>query len=404
MNDARQPWHRLENLFEVIELPATQSPVRLAIAMPSGALRRLPGFPSAALPESGRVASGRGLTAETCRASALGEAAELVSCCAWGDEPLVRATEAELGPAAISPELLTGWSEAQIDEREEWNACHGSFDWRPRRRDPRNPIDWIAVDNAHGGPPAYVPADFAFIGRRHGEDALCVGDSSGCAAGMTNEEAKLAAILELVERDATALWWYGGGRSGLVDLMTIPREKELLVWLADRPRRTRLFDITTDLGIPVFAAASAEQDGRDVVFGFAAHLDSPSSAIAALTEMVQMEFSLTSARALGTAAADWAEWRNKVSLTTPPLDRALYHTPQPIASCEVKGFKGVLNALARKGVDLYLADMIRPTMGIPAYRAISSVLCNCKPRFARKRLMAKVSTEHRLKSRPLLVI
>ena len=38
--------------------------------------------------------------------------------------------------------------------------------------------------------------------------------SSGCAAGTTVEAATLRALLELIERDAVALWWRGGRRGG----------------------------------------------------------------------------------------------------------------------------------------------------------------------------------------------
>jgi ribosomal protein S12 methylthiotransferase accessory factor YcaO len=33
-------------------------------------------------------------------------------------------------------------------------------------------------------------------------------DSNGCAAGNTIEEAVLQGFLELIERDAVAIWWY----------------------------------------------------------------------------------------------------------------------------------------------------------------------------------------------------
>ena len=117
MNNTPDCWQRLARLFQVFELPTGDLPVHLAMAMPDEALTRLAGFPAAALPSSGRIASGRGRTAEMCAASALGEAVELVSCCAWGDEAVIEATEADLGPAALRPEDLNGFTEEQIGER-----------------------------------------------------------------------------------------------------------------------------------------------------------------------------------------------------------------------------------------------------------------------------------------------
>ncbi len=388
-----------QNLFDLIELPDMGMPVRFAIALPGPPLRALVDFPLAALPQSGRVASGRGLSLAASKASACGEAAELASCCAWGDETLVSATDTELGPAAILPEALNGWSRAQIRNRARWNQRYADFDWRPGPRGKWKPIDWIRVNNAHGGPGAYVPADFAFIGRKRAGDraAVAIGDSNGCAAGPTIKEAKLAAVLELIERDATARWWYARTRRAPVDLASVADEGGILVWLAARPRRTFLFDITTDLGIPVFAAASAEPDGRDIALGFAARLEPQAAVIPALTEMLQMEVSLTAARALGEAAPNWAEWRAKVSMATAPLDAAMKTRPEPLhvsrVSAQTPRLSAVLDACAHHGIDLWFADMTRPSIGLPVVRAISTTLCHSKPRFGRTRLFAGAGGE-----------
>ncbi len=388
-----------QNLFDLIELPDMGMPVRFAIALPGPPLRALVDFPLAALPQSGRVASGRGLSLAASKASACGEAAELVSCCAWGDENLVSATDTELGHAAILPEALNEWSKAQIQNRARWNQRYADFDWRPGPRGKMKPIDWIRVKDAHGGPDAFVPADFAFIGRKRAGDraAVAIGDSNGCAAGPTIEEAKLAAVLELIERDATARWWYARTRRAPVDLASVADEGGILVWLAARPRRTWLFDITTDLGIPVFAAASAEPDGRDIALGFAARLEPQAAVIPALTEMLQMEVSLTAARALGEAAPNWAEWRAKVSMATAPLDAAMKTRPEPLHVSRTpvgpSRLSAVLDACARCAIDLYFADMTRPGIGVPVVRVISTAFCHYKPRFGRQRLFASSAGE-----------
>src|ERR1700757_1681687 len=348
-------------LFDLIELPPN-GPVSLAVAIPSAKLRALVGFPRAALPESGRIASGRGLTAPGCRRSALGEAVELVSCCDWGDRQFVRAAEAEIGPAALSPDVLNGFTKKQLDSREEWNRVHADFDWRPASYDRNTCIDWIPVEDAFGGPRRFAPADFVMIGRREPseETAVAIGDSNGCAAGENAAAAKTAAVLEAMERDATSRWWYGCRRRPPINLETILDGDDLRKWLTTRFRRTWLFDITTDLGIPVMAAVSATPDGRDVALGFAARLDGSEAAYAALTEMLQMEFSLETARALGKQMRSWAIWRHAVQMTTPPLDGALtlepgrvwwFATPSRISEA--------LELCARNDIDLWFVDMTR---------------------------------------------
>jgi ribosomal protein S12 methylthiotransferase accessory factor len=377
-------------LFEIIPLPVRDVPLYLAIALPSPSLVRMPGFPRAALPDSGRVASGRGLSSELCRASALGEAAELVSCCAWGTERLVTALDRELGPAALLPEVLNGFSTAQIDCRRAWNTRYAGFDWRPPLRDPKRPIEWLKVEDARGGPSAYAPADFAFIRRRKAGDdaAVAIGDSNGCACGLDVDSAKLAAVLELLERDAAARWWYGRRRRPLLDWSRLGNEGELTAWLASRPRRTWLFDITADIDIPVAVAASAEADGSDVVLGFAARLGMRDAAVAALTEMLQMEFSLAAARELGDTAEHWRDWRARVRMTTPPLNATPIRGDFADSQCTLPSLAAVIEACARQGIRIWFADMTREAIGVPAFRAISPDLCHLKPRFARKRLLA----------------
>lgn len=391
MTNAKETRRALDQLFDILDLPGGGGPVRLAIAMPRAALVRLPGFPQVALPDSGRVATGRGLDEAGSRASALGEAAELVSCSAWGNETLVTARAGDIGPAAVPPEMLNGFSDSQLASRASWNDRNRDFDWRPPPCGPAAEIDWLEVEDAHGGPPAYVPADFAFIGRKAAGDerAVASGDSNGCACGASAESARLAATLELIERDAAARWWYGRRQRPVLDLAILDDTSGLVSWLYARRRRTWLFDITTDLGVPVAAAASSERDGSDVALGFAAKPDIREAALAAMTEMVQTELPLAAARKLGADAADWTQWRQTVTMAWPPLDPV--GAPRAGGPLRLPSIPPSLDALvdacARAGVRLWFADMTRDALGVPAFRALSAELCHIKPRLARKRLL-----------------
>ncbi|MER8439511.1 YcaO-like family protein [Mesorhizobium sp. M1312] len=383
---------RVGELFDVINLPVTDVPAHFAIAIPKNALLQMPVTPRSAMPETGRLASGRGLSMDDCRASCLGEAAELFSCCSWGDEPLITATVDEIGSAAIAPESLNGFSSHQIVARGVWNKENIGFDWRPPIRDESAALDWLKVEDAFGGDGAFIPADFAFIGRKEAgeEGAVAIGDSSGCAAGPSADAAKLAAILELVERDATGRWWYGRRQRQIIDPSCLSGIDALVDWLWDRERRTWLFDITSDIDIPVIAAASAEPEGKDVSLGFAAGKNLQSAATAALTEMLQMEISLGASRALGDEAGAWSRWREKASMKTPPLNMApIQHVSPSLPHPAVeRDLSDVLNALAHRGIDLWFAEMTRAEIGIPVFRAVSTLLCHYKPRFGRARLFA----------------
>jgi ribosomal protein S12 methylthiotransferase accessory factor len=160
-------------------------------------------------------------------------------------------------------------------------------------------------------------------------------------------------------------------------------------FLVERARRTVLFDITSDLDIPVVAAVSAEADGRDVALGFAAGLDGAVAAVSAATEMLQMERALDAARELGPEAADWWTWRRRVTMRLPPLDAAERIAVAALAERPpISGLAAVLAALASRGVPLWTVDLTRPAIGVPVVRALSTALCPVKPRFARARLRA----------------
>jgi ribosomal protein S12 methylthiotransferase accessory factor len=285
---------------------------------------------------------------------------------------------------------LNGFAKAQIDRRNAWNRRYADFDWRPRLRDPEQPIEWLKVDDAYGNSRAYVPADFAFIGRRQvgDEAAVAIGDSNGCACDPDADAAKLAAVLELIERDAAGRWWYGGRQRPSLDPSSIATERKLTTWLASRSRRTWLVDITTDIDIPVVAAASAEADGTDAVLGFSARLNIQSAALAALTEMVQIEFSLTTARSLRDAAGHWPEWRARIRMPPPPTEAM--PTPESLSGAgnSHPPLTRAVEACARAKIQLWFADMTRDVIGLPAFRALSPDLCHIKPRFARERLLA----------------
>jgi ribosomal protein S12 methylthiotransferase accessory factor len=384
---------RLDDFYDVVLLPTGPEPIHLAVALPNDHYRAMPHFPRAALPESGRVASGRGLTQEACRQSCLGEAAELVSCCAWGDEPVITATARALGSRALPVRALDGFSAAQIAGRRDWNdACDG-FDWRPSGLDPDAAIEWCALTNAFDGSTMLAPADFVFIGRREAGDeaAVAVADSNGCAAGTGAEAAKFAALLELIERDATARWWYGrrARRSvALADLSAaIPALADFVTEARDRD--ARVFDITSDLGVPAFASMSADHAGHAVALGFAAKPSATEAVLSAVTEMLQMEFSLAMAQAEPDASPQWARWIREVTTALPPLDACSFWDAALFIEERSAITPGsALEACEKAGVGVWFADMTRDEIGIPVFRALSTELCHYKPRFGRTRLLA----------------
>jgi ribosomal protein S12 methylthiotransferase accessory factor len=187
--------------------------------------------------------------------------------------------------------------------------------------------------------------------------------STGCAVGPDRDSAVATALWECVERDAVALWWHGQRPGGRVPLEVIDaHQPRLFWWLHERPRVTRLFDITTDIGFPVVAAVAADADGRVVATGTAARPHLADAALAAVTEMVQTEVGLDHARSARDPEA--LAWIAHASILSQPQ---FQHAPErPSLTLEMPALLARLDALGHRALafEMTLADDPMPTMRV----------------------------------------
>ncbi len=237
---------------------------------------------------------GKGRTDIQARVSAVCEAVERY-CGVWrGDQPVTRAPYAELGPrAAVHPDELLMFSPAQFAGRHRWNQDPANrLQIVPDPFDVSRPIDWSAAWSLPDGRERKVPAAYAWFGHPDlNEHFYCFADSNGNASGNTIEEAILQGFCEIVERDAVAMWWYNRiPRPGFdLDSLQDPYITALRAHYKTMGRSLWLLDITSDLGLPVFAGVSHRTGCavEDVLVGFGAHLDPRIAVIRALTEVNQ---------------------------------------------------------------------------------------------------------------------
>jgi bacteriocin biosynthesis cyclodehydratase domain-containing protein len=241
-----------------------------------------------------RASSGKGRSAAEARAGALCEAVERYSGIFQGDEPLLRARLSELGGEGVHPHDLQSFSEAQYRRREASGAGAPERDVRrdvPRPFDERVAIDWIPVWSLTHARRRYLPAAHCY---HHlpvpPSEHFCAWNPNGHAAGNCLEEAILQGFLELVERDAVALWWYNRARRPAVRLTSFgePYFAALEEHYRGLGRCLWALDVTTDLGIPAFVAlARADGSGR-FTMGFGCHLEARLGLQRALTECNQL--------------------------------------------------------------------------------------------------------------------
>lgn len=254
------------------------------------------------------------------------------------------------------------------------------------------PIAWIPATRLHGGGEVPLPLDLCLRRTAAAQDfSPPLRLSVGCAAGVSTIAATLHALLELVERDATAQWWRGGMRGHLLPLEWAASRDAALVLQRLRgnasSRRTWLLDITTDLGVPVVAAVSARQDGYGFAAGFACRPTMAAAATAALFELCQMELGLhlaqTKLRQNGDAALSTGDRAHL--LRAQAIDTAacrLLHPGPPAGLAHdddgADGDEAVLSRLVARlaafGVETYVIDLTRPEFGVPVVRVIAPAL------------------------------
>ncbi len=249
---------------------------------------------------------GKGIGETQARVSAVAEAIERYAGIFRGDEPRQRAAFRDLGDCAIHPNACMLFSDRQYADRE----CRSRDGGRPVVPEPfeqDRAIDWTPLWSLSEGRFKLLPTAFCYFDV---EDSVsspsCLADSNGNAAGNTVEEAVLQGFLELVERDAAALWWYSRARRPRIDLEAFeqPFFDRLAGFFESLGRELWALDLTSDFGIPAAVAVSrnaarpAVSDsspqrgangigGGDLMLGFGAH-PAPEIAVGrALSELCQ---------------------------------------------------------------------------------------------------------------------
>jgi bacteriocin biosynthesis cyclodehydratase domain-containing protein len=338
----------------------------------------------------GGASFGKGSTAEQGEASALMEAIERYSGIFQGDEIRAtrRFTDFPKGDA-LHPNTILSFSDAQY-RRERKPADDAQ---PPPPFDPSAQIEWSPVWSLRDRRFKYLPTTHLYFFYRG--PAAYLADSNGCAAGNTLEEAIVQGFLELVERDAYAIWWYNRLQRAEVDLAQFGDSyiRDLQDQLAATGRRLWVLDVTSDLGIPTFVAVSYwMQDGKEnVEFGSGAHFDSRIALLRALTELNQF-------LSIGLMGGGTGEKSSLDGVAPFVLSEHPYLTPSRSPPDQLdSGVKfGRLDsseqaaacvAIAKRaGLDFMVLDQTRADIEVPVVRVIVPGLRHFYRRFAPGRL------------------
>jgi ribosomal protein S12 methylthiotransferase accessory factor len=334
---------------------------------------------------------GKGSTAEQGEASALMEAIERYSGIFQGDE--IRATRRFADfPSndAIPPNNMLLFSEAQFQPQD---GQHNHDAPTPALFDPSAKIEWSPVWSLRDRRFKYLPTSLLYFYYRG--PAAQLADSNGCAAGNTLDEAMVQGFLELVERDAYAIWWYNRVQRPELDLGQFDDSyvRDLRSQLADRGRRLWVLDVTGDLGIPTFVAITHwVKDGQEnIEFGSGAHFDTRIALLRALTELNQF-------LSIGLMGGGKGDKSSLDGVTPLRLQNYPFLTPggKPATQKDVGrkfgGFDTREQVMAcvkiaeQSGLDFLVLDQTRPDIEVPVVRVIVPGLRHFYRRFAPGRL------------------
>ena len=351
------------------------------------------------------ASAGKGLDEAQARASALGEALERHSGEFTGDEPRVRRALRDW-PAgtAIHPNQVMRFSDRQLAERDAWNARGSRFNRVPVPLPDDKPVDWSPLWSLSKRRHVHLPTQLLYhrAPAAAGDATVhAIGCSNGCAAGNSLEEAILQGLLELVERDAVAIWWYNRLVRPPVAVGSFDDPQLLAIQKHTREqlgRETWALDLTHDLGIPVFAAVSrlADASRERPLFGFGCHLDPRLALRRAFAELHQMlgMSQPEDARALGIDDRETLDWLENASLANQPqLAPDAAQEPLRLVDFAAPAARGLLDDIERcravlegQGMDVLVLDQTRADIGMPVVKVVVPGLRHFSARFAPGRL------------------
>ena len=347
---------------------------------------------------------GKGVTDAQARMSAVGEAIERYSGVFRGEERRERGTLRSLGDRAIDPQTWTLYSDAQYAARDNWNLRQRRLDAIPQRFTMDTETDWSPVWSLTQQTHRLLPTSLLYYSAPPESDSGCfVPESNGTAAGSSLEDAMLQGLMELVERDSVAIWWYNRLRLPQVDLESIddPYIGQMRDAYSARNRNIWVIDVTSDLGIPAFVAFSRRIDDHrteDIIFAPAAHLDPRIAILRALTELNQMVPGVVppEGKTSGYAyddpeAVEW--WQTATvgnqrwvlpsdSLAPRRMDDYAYVSHDDL----LDDITYVQRLLEAKGLEVLALDQTRPDIGLPVVKMIVPGLRHFWARFAPGRL------------------
>lgn len=228
---------------------------------------------------------GKGISKEQSKISALSEAIERYNAMYDGTEECVYGRGDQLDAKVFFPKALKRYSQPQL-----LRFAQNLNDRQAVKEMPGNAeLHWTPAYSLLNQEKAWFPFTFCYSNTPYPDELYMRFDSNGCAAGNTLEEAVLQGFLELIERDAVAVWWYNRVSRPAVclDELNVDELRKIKNAL-DEHWDYWILDLTHDFGIPVVVAVGKNKMNHEFRLGFGAHPEIAIACTRALTELYQI--------------------------------------------------------------------------------------------------------------------
>jgi ribosomal protein S12 methylthiotransferase accessory factor len=355
-----------------------------------------------------RIAHGAGRAygdPDRARLLAVAEALERYAALLVDDRRLTLASAAELGGDALDLDHIPRCSSRELS--------------RPgcpiMDIDKTRPIRWTAAEDLRTGRRVLVPAVMAFLEFPELDaENFWIPISTGCAVHASFEAAAVAAICEVIERDAIALTW--------LQRLPLPRlddsrlseaARSLIAWCTDRGITSHLYDATTDLDVPVvYCLQTTERTPRGAqLVGAACGFDIPFLAEHALLETMGLRPGVQGSRRLPRRYADFRSIDDDAAVMAARSKRAAFGfllddlANRPVSRLEAPGPRSdqerllfLLQRLAQRGMTTLAVDLTPRELREVGHVAIRVIIPELQPMSARP--LVQYRGHHRLYTAP----
>ncbi|WP_281557603.1 TOMM precursor leader peptide-binding protein [Thalassomonas sp. RHCl1] len=326
---------------------------------------------------------GKGICDQQSQASALSEAIERLASQYTGDEAMHYAAPSYHHDSYIFPRQLAPFSERQYRAFiEQPLSEHKLYAATEHKED--SALYWTPVWSLSQEKIRYLPLSYCYANTPFEEQKYSRFYHNGGAAGNSLEEAVLQGFLEIVERDAIAIWWYNKLQRPAMDFsgMSDVLHRQLSHTLGGEWEYWAL-DLTNDFGIPVIAAISRHKTQQKMCFGFGCHLDPVIASQRAFTELCQ----ITEIRNNNTAPFDFDAISREAYLTPGPAETVSFADYARVEHSNILDDIRYCQARAESlGLETLVLDYTRQDMPLYTAKVIIPGTCHLFPYFAAKRL------------------